>query len=106
MHLAFSPCYQVVESMRRGMAPQAAAEDVILRIARRAPGFVGAVVAVSADGRHGGAAHGWTFRYSVAGGGEGGGVRVVEVPPLDAARPGSSGAGGGSGAAQAGSGTQ
>lgn len=82
-HLAFLPCYQVVESMRAGVPPQAAAEDAIRRIARRVPSFTGAVVAVSRDGRHGGAAHGWKFRYSVARGSGGGvHVEVVEVEPL------------------------
>ncbi len=84
VHLAFLPCYQVVESMRRGLSPQEAAEDAMRRIARRADGFVGAVVAVSVDGRHGGAASGWEFRYSVAAEGGGGSVQTVVVPPLQA----------------------
>jgi N4-(beta-N-acetylglucosaminyl)-L-asparaginase len=83
VHLAFLPCYQVVESMRRGLSPQEAAEDAIHRIARRVDGFVGAVVAVSVDGRHGGAASGWEFRYSVATQGSGGTVQTVVVPPID-----------------------
>ena len=82
MHLAFLPCYQVVENLRRGMAPTEAAEDAVRRIARRVPSYVGAVVAVSRDGRHGAAAHGWTFVYSVASGGSGGRVETVQVEPL------------------------
>jgi N4-(beta-N-acetylglucosaminyl)-L-asparaginase len=51
------------------------------RIARRVPGFVGAVVAVSKDGRHGGAAVGWRFEYSMASGD--GAVATVAVNPLN-----------------------
>lgn len=57
--------YQVVESMRLGMEPRAAAKDAISRIARKFPNFVGAVFAVNKNGEHGGACHGWTFQYSV-----------------------------------------
>lgn len=57
--------YQVVESLRLGMEPRLAAKDAILRIARKFPDFVGAVFAVSKDGIHAGACHGWTFQYSV-----------------------------------------
>ncbi len=60
------PCYQVVESMRMGMAPLDAAEDALARVAAFAgDSFQGALFAVSADGRHAGAAHGWTFQYTV-----------------------------------------
>ena len=47
------------------MEPKLAAEDAISRIARKFPNFVGAVFAVSEDGIHAGACHGWTFQYSV-----------------------------------------
>ncbi|CAN0830400.1 Probable isoaspartyl peptidase/L-asparaginase 3 [Linum grandiflorum] len=57
--------YQVVESMRRGMEPKLAAEDAISRIAKKFPGFVGALFAVNKNGSHAGACHGWTFQYSV-----------------------------------------
>lgn len=57
--------YQVVESMRRGMEPKFAAEDAISRILKKFPDFVGAVFAVSKNGVHAGACHGWTFQYSV-----------------------------------------
>lgn len=63
--MRFLPCYQVVESMRRGMEPKLAAEDAILRITQKYPDFVGAVFAVNKDGMHAGACHGWTFQYSV-----------------------------------------
>jgi N4-(beta-N-acetylglucosaminyl)-L-asparaginase len=63
-HLRFLPCYQVVENMRRGMLPKEAAEDAIGRIARKVPGYVGAVFAVDVRGRHAGACFGWEFKYS------------------------------------------
>ncbi|OEL26645.1 putative isoaspartyl peptidase/L-asparaginase 3 [Dichanthelium oligosanthes] len=63
--MRFLPCYQVVESMRRGMEPRDAAMDAISRIARKFPDFVGAVFAVNKKGVHAGACHGWTFQYSV-----------------------------------------
>ena len=56
---------QVVESMRQGMSPKRAAEDAIQRIARHYPSYIGAVVAVDDRGKHGAAAHGWTFEYTV-----------------------------------------
>eukprot|EP00249_Psilotum_nudum_P002483 c15551_g1_i2 orf=308-1249(-) len=63
--MRFLPCYQVVESMRQGRSPTEATEDAILRIKRKYPHFVGALVAVNSDGAHGAACHGWTFQYSV-----------------------------------------
>ncbi|RWR87438.1 putative isoaspartyl peptidase/L-asparaginase 3 isoform X1 [Cinnamomum micranthum f. kanehirae] len=63
--MRFLPCYQVVESMRLGMEPKRAAADAISRIARKYPNFVGAVFALSKNGVHAGACHGWTFQYSV-----------------------------------------
>ncbi|KAI4332807.1 hypothetical protein L6164_017686 [Bauhinia variegata] len=63
--MRFLPCYQVVESMRLGMEPKLAAQDAIARIAKKFPGFLGAVVAINKKGEHAGACHGWTFKYSV-----------------------------------------
>ncbi|XP_020579231.1 probable isoaspartyl peptidase/L-asparaginase 3 isoform X3 [Phalaenopsis equestris] len=63
--MRFLPCYQVVESMRRGMEPKLAAADAISRIARKYPNFVGAIFALNKNGVHAGACHGWTFQYSV-----------------------------------------
>uniref|UniRef100_A0A1D1YPC9 beta-aspartyl-peptidase n=2 Tax=Anthurium amnicola TaxID=1678845 RepID=A0A1D1YPC9_9ARAE len=63
--MRFLPCYQVVESMRQGMEPKLAAANAISRIARKFPDFIGAVFALSKDGLHAGACHGWTFQYSV-----------------------------------------
>lgn len=50
VHIAFQPCMLVVEAMRAGMEPTAAAEHAVRRIARRVPSYVGAVVAVGKDG--------------------------------------------------------
>lgn len=72
---------QVVESMRRGLTPTEAAEDAIRRIARRVPGYVGAVLAVDRCGRLGAAAAGWDFTYSYRHAGSAG-VKVVHVPGL------------------------
>lgn len=64
--MRFLPCYQVVESMRLGLSPKAAAEDAIARIAAREPSFVGALFALSGDGlTHAGASHNWVFQYTV-----------------------------------------
>ncbi|EPS60153.1 hypothetical protein M569_14648 [Genlisea aurea] len=63
--MRFLPCYQVVESMRIGMEPKTAAEDVIRRIRRKYPDFVGAVFAVDRSGVHAGASHRWDFQYAV-----------------------------------------
>jgi len=64
--MRFMPCYQVVESMRNGMSPQAAVEDALARIAVKFPTYQGAMVAVSMNGTTGGAGYGWTFIYSIA----------------------------------------
>ena len=77
----FLPCYQVVESMRLGMSPQAAAEDAIQRIAAVAPHFTGAVFALRADGKHAGACWNWVFQYTVRAEGDAK-ARVFTVQPL------------------------
>ena len=74
-------CLQVVENMRQGMKPRAAAEDAVRRIARRVPGYVGAVIALDRDGNHAAACHGWTFRYAYRDA-DSGGVQVVTVDPI------------------------
>ena len=74
---------QAVENMRAGMNATAAAEDALRRVRRGAGPFQGALVTLSADGGHGGAAVGWVFTYSVASAASGGHVDVVEVPPLN-----------------------
>ena len=56
----------MVESMRRGMSPTAAAEDAIQTIAQYYPDFSGALVAVNISGDYGAASHGFkTFTYTV-----------------------------------------
>ena len=58
--------YQVVESMRRGTSPTAAAQDAIQTIAKYYPKFSGALVAVNATGFYGAASHGFTgFSFTV-----------------------------------------
>lgn len=64
LHLRLQPCYQVVESMRRGLGPKQAAEDAVLRIVKHYPKYIGAVFAVDKNGNHAGACHGWTFQYT------------------------------------------
>ena len=56
---------QVVEGMRHGLSPKAAAEAAVRRMVRRYPGYVGALLAVDRTGRHAAACHGWTFTYAV-----------------------------------------
>ncbi|WZN65264.1 isoaspartyl peptidase/L-asparaginase [Chloropicon roscoffensis] len=78
--MRFVPCYQVVESMRRGMGPKEAAEEALSRIRSRHPTFQGALLALSKAGEVGAATNCMDFRYSVASGEHDGDVRVVEVP--------------------------
>ncbi|PNY27682.1 isoaspartyl peptidase/L-asparaginase 3, partial [Tolypocladium capitatum] len=66
--MRFLPCYQAVESMRRGMAPADAAEDAVRRMLAKYPRLQAGLVAVDREGRHGGAASGWTFTYAFRGG--------------------------------------
>lgn len=80
--MRFLPCYQAVESMRRGVPPGDAAEDAVRRMLRRFPDVKAGVVVVDRWGRHGGAAAGWTFTYAYRGG-EMREVREVTVEPLN-----------------------
>ncbi|KAK7924019.1 hypothetical protein PG985_006073 [Apiospora marii] len=82
--MRFLPCYQAVESMRRGMTPGEAAEDAVRRMTRRYPEVAAGLVVVNAKGEHAGAASGWTFTYAFRGGGMGA-TQVVTVSPLDGA---------------------
>ncbi|KAL6774431.1 hypothetical protein ACKKBG_A24990 [Auxenochlorella protothecoides x Auxenochlorella symbiontica] len=81
VHLRFLPCYQVVESMRAGAGPAAAAEEAMRRIADRVPGYVGAVLAADRCGALGAAAVGWNFTYAYRHA-RSDGVRVVHIAPL------------------------
>lgn len=56
--MRFLPCYQVVESLRRGMSATEAAHDSMRRIARKFPDFQGAVVALSITGDFGASCYG------------------------------------------------
>ncbi|GAP86827.1 putative asparaginase [Rosellinia necatrix] len=79
--MRFLPCYQAVESLRRGMSPRAAAEDAVRRMLRKYPAVQSGVVVVDREGRHGGAGSGWTFTYAYRGGAMGE-TAVVSVPPI------------------------
>ncbi|KAL7806670.1 asparaginase-like protein [Trichoderma aethiopicum] len=74
------PCYQAVESLRRGMTPLEAARDAVRRIIARFPGARTGIVVVDLKGEHAGAGSGWEFTYSYRGGGmERAEVVVVEA---------------------------
>ena len=94
--MRFLPCYQAVESMRRGLTPQAAADDAVRRMVRKYPAIQSGLVVVDAEGRHGAAASGWTFTYAFRGGNMTA-TQVITVPPVSVQREG---AGGLDGAAQ------
>lgn len=81
--MRFLPCYQAVESLRRGMTPQEAAEDAVRRMMDKFPDVSSGLVVVDKDGRHAGAASGWggTFTYSFRGGNMAN-AEVVSVPNL------------------------
>ncbi|TFB02761.1 putative isoaspartyl peptidase/L-asparaginase 3 [Trichoderma ghanense] len=74
------PCYQAVESLRRGMTPREAARDAVRRIIERFRGARTGIVVVDLKGEHAGAGSGWEFTYSYRGGGmERAEVVVVEA---------------------------
>ncbi|KAL7809518.1 aspartylglucosaminidase [Trichoderma gracile] len=74
------PCYQAVESLRRGMTPLEAARDAVRRIVARFPGARTGIVVVDLKGEHAGAGSGWEFTYSYRGAGmERAEVVVVEA---------------------------
>lgn len=79
--MRFLPCYQAVESMRRGMTPQEAADDAVMRMIRKYPEASSGLVVVNKEGQHGGAGSGWTFTYSFRSG-DMSKSEVVTVPPL------------------------
>jgi len=79
--MRFLPSYQAVENMRKGMSPSEAAEDALRRIVKFHKKFEGALVAVSKDGKYGGACYGWTFKYSVVNE-QLGDVNIVELQPF------------------------
>lgn len=77
---------QVVEAMRSGASPSEAAASVVQRMVHWYPGYVGALVAVNAQGMHAAAAHGWHFQYAVRSAQQEG-VQVIDVQPLSLGRP-------------------
>ncbi|KAJ4397476.1 hypothetical protein N0V93_001705 [Gnomoniopsis smithogilvyi] len=81
--MRFLPCYQAVESMRRGMSPQEAAEDAVLRMIQKYPEAATGIVVVNSKGEHGGAGSNWNFTYSFRGGSMDQ-TEVVAVLPLSA----------------------
>ncbi|OTB03692.1 hypothetical protein M426DRAFT_321617 [Hypoxylon sp. CI-4A] len=80
--MRFLPCYQAVESMRRGLSPQEAAEDAVRRMLRKYPDVQSGVVVVNNEGEHGAAGSGWTLTYAYRGGAMNETV-VVSVPPIN-----------------------
>ena len=69
----------MVSAPRYGTPPKEAAESSLLRILEYYPSFVGAVVALSIDGKHGAACHGLeTFPYVVSSPATGG-VKLEQV---------------------------
>ncbi|GAO18720.1 uncharacterized protein UV8b_07146 [Ustilaginoidea virens] len=77
------PCYQAVESMRRGMSPAAAADDAVRRMLLRYPLLQAGLVVMNSRGEHAGAASNWRFEYSVRGR-DMPETRVVAVTPVTA----------------------
>jgi N4-(beta-N-acetylglucosaminyl)-L-asparaginase len=87
-HLRFLPCAHALALVGGGLAPGAAAEAAIRRMAAAVPGYTGAlIVAASKTGEVGAAAAGWGgggFAYALVRGGgpDGGRAQVVAVPNL------------------------
>lgn len=79
--MRFLPCYQAVESLRRGFTPQAAADDAVARMLRKYPQVSSGIVVVNNKGEHAGAGSGWTFTYSFRSGAMNE-TEVVTVTPL------------------------
>lgn len=79
--MRFLPCYQAVESLRRGLTPQAAADDAVVRMLQKYPQVSSGIVVVNNKGEHAGAGSGWTFTYSFRGGTMNV-TEVVTVAPL------------------------
>ncbi|KAL7931585.1 nucleophile aminohydrolase [Trichoderma chlorosporum] len=76
------PCYQAVESLRRGMTAQEAADDAVRRIIARYPDARTGIVVLDSRGEHAAAASGWEFSYSYRGAGMDK-TQVVVVKPLN-----------------------
>ena len=81
--MRFLPCYQAVESMRRGLSPAEAAEDAVRRMVRKYPRIQAGLVVLNNKGEHAAAASNWQFSYSFRAGGMDK-TKVITVNPLDA----------------------
>jgi N4-(beta-N-acetylglucosaminyl)-L-asparaginase len=81
--MRFLPCYQAIESLRQNKhwTPRQAAEDALMRIGRRFPGFHGGIVVADNQGNYGAAGWGWQFSYSVKTS-EMSNVSVIKVDPI------------------------
>ncbi len=79
--MRFLPCYQAVESLRRGLSPQQAADDAVQRMVRKYPALSSGIVVVDRHGQHAGAGSGWTFTYSFRGG-DMPNTEIVTVTPV------------------------
>ncbi len=78
--MRFLPTYRTVELMREGAEPAEAAAAALARIHAKGYRFDGAIIALSRDGRHGGAKSGWgeePLRYAVR---DASGSRTALVP--------------------------
>ncbi|KAI1293756.1 putative N(4)-(Beta-N-acetylglucosaminyl)-L-asparaginase [Halotydeus destructor] len=81
--MRFVPSYHAVELMRNGWTPKDAADDAILRIAKRYPSFTGAIVVADISGDYGASCWGLGgFQYAV-GNPTLGGATLKETPCLD-----------------------
>ena len=82
--MRFLPCYQAVESMRRGMSPQEAAEDAVRRMMRKYPQVAAGLVVVNKTGGMGAAASNMGFSFAYRGGQMNAtqSVGVQPLPPL------------------------
>ncbi|KAL7914228.1 nucleophile aminohydrolase [Trichoderma velutinum] len=76
------PCYQAVESLRRGLTAQEAADDAVRRIIARYPEARTGIVVMDNKGEHAAAASGWDFTYSYRGAGMEE-AKVVFIQPLN-----------------------
>jgi len=70
--------------MRSGMSPKVAAEEAIMRIAKKYTNFEGAIVVANKDGQYAAACWGLgTFPYAVAND-DIGGAEMFQIPCLNA----------------------
>lgn len=80
--MRFLPCYQAVESMRRGMTPQEAADDAIRRMLNKYPNMSAGIVVVDKHGKHAGASAGFEFYGYAYRGGDMKETKEVKIKPM------------------------